>query len=305
MARLLHYCPAHSRPFERFTRNFCPNECHVSLKMAPEVHLLFLTENYSSFQTYLSTKKQLQPVAPFGFKERTAILLLTQLFLALSHLDEYGILVTYLSPSDILFDARHHLVLTGLSHALSVTGKDSEDLQDQLCEYSPKTLLGFSPELAYLRDCSSSLLSEVPPPSVYLKSSNSFTAARFITDVFTDNPEPLLTTGDCCPELNCFSPRFRDLVKRVLGQEERPTSLQSALCCFVLLFGPPEGECVTLTDCREWLVSEICSFYLRPSLKGQPLSYAANDVETRLLFTYLLLVTPESLLSAVKLVYDT
>lgn len=274
--------------------------------MAPHVNLLFLRDlKFSSFESFLSSKKCLQSVAPYAIEENTALIFLTQLFLALSHLDQYGLVICYLTTADILFDHCHHLLLTGLSHAITFHHKDMTDVQNQLQDISHETSLAFSPELSYLRDCSSAVIAEIPPLTLFLKSSNSFTAARLFCDVFTEGPL-FPKTAENYSELSCFSPQLRELVKKVMTSthEDRPTAIQAALCCFILLFGPPSEDCCTLSNCQQWLVSETCHFFLRPSLKGQPNTYS-SDIHTKLLFIYLLIVTPESLLSAAKLIYNT
>lgn len=261
------------------------------------------------FESYLSSRRRIQMRAPYGIEERMALMFLAQLLLALSHLDQYGIIVTHLTPGDILFDSRHHLVLTGLSHALRITESTKYNtIKSSLQDMSLNTSLGFSPELSYLRD-SSSLPSGVPSLVSYLQSSNSYTAARLFHDVFTDRE--LTRTSEILyeeptPELTCFSSQLRNIVEKMLTLtfKDRPNSFQAALCCFILLFGPTAEHCSTLSDCQQWLVTETCHFFLRPSLKGQPSTYS-SDIHTKLLFIYLLIVTPETLHAATKLVYES
>ena len=305
IAQLLYHCTAHSRPFERFTKFFVPNDDCASVKMAPQVSLLFLREHSMTFEKYLSIKKQIQAVPPYTIDERTALLFLVQLLLAMSHLDQYGIVVGYIAPTDVLFDNNHYLRLAGFSHAFDVHTQSPFDIRANLCKVTPETSLNFSPELSYLRDCSSHLVPDASCIKRFLSKSNSFAAGRFFLDTFTEESLIHKTVANF-PSLNCFSQSLRNLIDKLLSssQQDRPTAMEAAICCLVLLFGPSKDDCRTKDDCHQWLITEACHFFLQPSLKGQPLLYN-KDVQTNLLFTFLSIVSPDSLWSAVQFISTT
>lgn len=275
--------------------------------MSSRVSLLFLKDSHSdTLEKYLSTKKQIQALPPYGIDERIALAILSQLLLALSHLDQYGIIIGYLTTADILVDTHLHLYLFGFSHAIDINNKEPSDVRNYLHGINPKTSLTFSPELAYLRDCSSTVIADTPPLRQYLRKSNAFTAARLFLEVFAED-SLILESTDKFPELNCFSSNLKSLIKKLVSfthhPENRPTAMQGAVASLMLLYGPSEENCRTLNDCQQWLLTESCHFFLQPSLKGYPVFYS-KDIHTKLKFTYLTVVNPELLWTVSQFVYD-
>ena len=219
-------------------------------------------------------------------------------------MDQYGIITGYLTTADILVDTHHHLYLFGFSHAIDVYNKEPSDVRNYLHGINPKTSLTFSPELAYLRDCSSTVVADTPPLRQYLRKSNAFTAARHFLEVFAEE-SLILESTDKFPELNCFSSNLKSLIKKLFSvthhPENRLTTMQADVASLMLLYGPSEENC--RNDCQQWLLTESCHFVLQTSLKGYPVFYS-KDVHTKLKFTYLTVVEPELLWTVSQFVYD-
>ena len=302
IVKLLHHCSAYSRPFERFTRLFCPEDGHLSLKMASQCSLLFLRYTPFNLERYFSNKQQVHSRSPFGFSENNILTLLVQLLLAMTHLDKHGIILGHMTSSNIFLED-DLLLLADFSYSFDAMKSDLADIKTWLQSVPCETLLEFPPELRQFKTSSScevtSSLQQI------LQKCNVFVAGRLFHDLLTSESLTNSSSVDQSADLVSFSAPFKFLMKKLISDkpDERFSSIECVLYCMILLFGPNNEDCKTKLDCQQWLMTETFHLFLQPSLKGHPSIYN-KDIHTKLLYIYLSLATPEKVWSIAQQVHS-
>lgn len=302
IVNLLHHCSAYSRPFERFTRLFCPEDGHLSLKMASQCSLLFLRYTPFNLERYFSNKQQVHSRSPFGFSENNILTLLVQLLLAMTHLDKHGIILGHMTSSNIFLED-DLLLLADFSYSFDAMKSDLADIKTWLQSVPSETLLEFPPELRQFKTSSSC---EVTSSfQQILQKCNVFVAGRLFHDLLTSESLTNSSSVDQSADLVSFSAPFKFLMKKLISDkpDERFSSLECVLYCMILLFGPNNEDCKTKLDCQQWLMTETFHLFLQPSLKGHPSIYN-KDIHTKLLYIYLSLATPEKIWSIAQQVHS-
>ena len=299
IARLIHKCSAHSKPFERFTRHFCPEDSHLTLKMSPQCSLLF-TEYFSdTLENFFNNKQHLQTTSHFGIPEKSLLSLLAQMLLVMAHLDAHNVLLGHVSPLNIFIE-QNSLYFADFTFAFNLSECNNiTEFKSWLQTVPEEVFLMFPPELCRVSDSPVSVLGSFSSVKGKLGKCNAFCAGRLFQNLLTSESDTHESIRNF-DELSNLSEPFQYLLRGLVNEdhEERFSSLDGALFCLAQLYGPK--ECRTLDDCHQWLMSETFYLFLQPSLKGHPMDYHQTDPHTKLLYTYLCLVTPEKLLSIIS-----
>lgn len=298
--KLHHQCSASSQPFKKFVRLFCSSDEKYIL--SPEVRLVYLHTYPETLKEHIHTRQQACYSAPYGMEEKTILVLLSQLLLALSFLDQYGFVISQLDPSDVYL-RNDHLVLGNLSNAYDVS-QNPHVLRSQLQNTPQGMLLTYPPELCHLSDCSPREVGDSQTLQVQLCKCNAFSAGCMILRLFSEHCSEY-SVDISTTSMPYFSQSFNDLLKKLVDTrvEERVGALQGALMCMVALYGPT-WDTRTLHQCQHWLRTEALHLYLQPTLKNYPLNYDSQNIHNKLRFTYLSIADAERLHSTVKLLYQ-
>ena len=297
----LHYqCSASSRPFEKFVHLFCSGD--EQYIMSPEVRLLYFHSYPETLQEYIHTQRQSCYSPPYGVEEKTILILLSQLLLALSFLDQYGFVISQLDPSDI-YVRNNYLVLGSLSNVYDVN-QSPHTLRNQLQNTPQGTLLTYPPELCHLSDCSPREVGDSKTLLFQLSKCNAFSAGRMISRLFSEHSSEY-SADVSTTSMPYFSHLFNGLLKKLVETrvEERVGAYQGSLMCMVALYGPT-WDTRTFNQCQHWLRTEALHLYLQPSFKNYPSNYDPHNMHEKLRFTYLSIVDVERLYSTIKLLYQ-
>lgn len=302
IAGLVFYCTADSKPFEKFTRLFCPEDGHMSLKMAPQASLVCVRDQPSTLSHYFRLLKLHHSHPPFGLVEKSILSLLAQLLLAMAHLDQHGAVVSCLQMEDVYRNDAGHLLLGNLNAALDLAELMTHDVRAHLAGLSEEILLLSPPELCHLADCPLSEVCSMSQQELQdlLHKCNSFGVGRLFLSMFISASAYEEKQLDQFEDCTFFSQSVNNLLRRLVSTlpRDRITAHEGAMWCLSLLYGPHISEVESSDDCSQWLFTETVQYYLRPALKGLPKDYSSD---CQLLFQYLLMASAESVWNAVQL----
>ena len=268
--------------------------------MSPQCSLLF-TEYFSNSLEDLVNLKPFshecsRPTTCFGTSEKTLLLYLAQILLAIMHIDSHNIVLGCISASKVFVD-KNHLYFADFSFAHDLQeSSDKASLKNWLETVSEEALLKFPPELCEINDTRVSL-SDSNNYKRSLKKCNVYSVGIMFKRLITAQE----STSRDFYEFAKISEHFQYLLEKlVCDYDQRLSSMEAAMFCLSLLYGPSYNKCNTLEACQEWLITETFHLFLQPSLKGHPASHKP-DVQTKLLFAYLCLATPERLLATLEM----
>ena len=295
------YCTTDSRPYEKFTRLFCPEDGHMSLKMAPQASVLCLRNQPNTLLHFFRQLKLHHPQAPFGMEEKAILTLLAQLLLGVTHLDHHGAVLGCLQMEDIYISDAGQLVIGNLHAAMDLAEFTAHDVRLHLAGLSEELLLLSPPELCHLADCPLSEVCAMTQEDLkdLLRKCNSYAVGRLFLNVFvlSGSYEKQLDQFEDC---SFFSQSLNNLLRRLVSTlpNDRITAHEGAMWCLSLLHGPRVSEVESFEDCCRWLYTETVQYYLRPALKGLPKDYSS---ESQLQFLYLVMASGEGVWNAVQL----
>ena len=301
IATLEFYSTTDSKPFEKFTRLFCPEDGHMSLKMAPQASLVCTRNQPNTFLHFLRQLKLHHSQPPFGMEEKAVLTLLAELLLGVAHLDQHGAVLSCLQMEDVYVSETGRLTIANLHAAMDLGELTAQDVRHHLAELSEELLLLSPPELCHLADCPLSELCAMTQDdlNVLLCKCNSFAVGRLFLNMFVPcgSYEKQLDQFEDC---SFFSQSLNNLLRRLVSTlpKERITAHEGAMWCLSLLYGPKVSEVESFEDCCRWLYTETVQYYLRPVLKGLPKDYSS---QSQLLFFYLLMASAEGVWHAVQL----
>ena len=271
---------------------------HQTTRMSLQCSLLFTDYYSSTLQDFVNlnqhphsyTNKPHSCInSSFPISEHSILSLIAQLLLAMTHLDCHKIILGNISASRIFIE-NNNLYLADFTYAFNLSEcSDRADLKAWLETVPEEVFLTFPPELCEIND----------QPIVSFDSCKLLDAGLNKCNVFCIGKlfQVLLATNS--RQFEEYSKVFRYLLKNfICDKDERLSAKDAIIYCFALLYGPSYDKCKTIQDCQEWLMAETFHLFLLPSLKGHPLNYK-TDTRAKLLFTYLCVATPETLLKVI------
>lgn len=303
IVKKFHHCLANSRPFERFTRHLCSSTGQQTMKLSSQCSLLFtdyfpttLKDVFSHSADALSSATA-SSIQYQCITEQSLLIYISQLLLAVLHLERHSIILGYISPSKV-FTEHSDLYFADFAFAFDLTDRETDpsimkNLKEWLVTVPRDRLLDFPPELYKMLN-SLSLQAEGGDSS--LDKCNVYCVGKLFNKLLMSDIHQ--SSGTCFINI---SDQMQFLLKNLVSDsvDERFSCIDALMYCLALRFGPVYSKCNTIESCQEWLMTETFHLFLQPSLKGHPTSYPAN-VHTKLLFTYLCIATPEKLLLTMK-----
>lgn len=301
IVKKFHHCLANSRPFERFTRHLCfADDEQQSKKLSSQCSLLFTDYFPTSLKDVFNVDHHSPSIQYHCITEQSFLIYISQLLLAILHLDRHNIIFGRVSESQVFIE-HSHLYFADFAFAfdlLECEADNAASLKEWLLTVPKDSLLEFPPELnGMLKTPSISFNSTFDDEAMpCLDKCNVFCVGKLFNKLL-----PMQKSDDLHPHFINISEQSRYLLKNLVSDSisERFSSIDAVLYCLALQFGPLYDKCKTVESCQEWLMTETFHLFLQPSLKGHPTTYPAS-IRTKLLFTYLCIATPEKLLQTIK-----
>ncbi len=288
-----------SNQYDRFARQVCPDsgqELYVTRKVADFVVLSM------PCKTLLQYFEELKPVSFCGALESKVLSILSQLLLATAHLSRHKTAHNSVHPENVFVDSedRETVIISNFGSAIcldNISTSDIARLQEKLRSdiVNGENKCRIAPEIREVlrTECTDSILMDNSPR--LFETSDSYAVAQMMYElVLGPNHHFICELRRSCysydhiPILNGLSPLLNHLLKKLFAYDvlDRLGSLQGAIGCLTLLFGPNPSQISSLKDCKEWLFAETVEFYLRPSLKDT-LKSDYSDSHAKLLCMYL------------------